>query len=156
MFSKIILALDGSESSDRAIPVAQELALRDSAPLIVVHVNELLVGRAAGPVHANEDELVAKVRKQVEELQSAGVDATLETATVMLGGPAQVVAKVARDRGADLIVVGTRGHAPIAGLVLGSVTQRLLHIAHCPVLVIPPEYQPAVAGGSAAKEATAH
>ncbi|MGZ4431667.1 MAG: universal stress protein, partial [Gaiellales bacterium] len=38
MFSKIILALDGSESSDRAIPVAQELALRDSAPLIVVHV----------------------------------------------------------------------------------------------------------------------
>jgi nucleotide-binding universal stress UspA family protein len=37
----------------------------------------------------------------------------------------------------DAIVVGTRGHTPIAGLLVGSVTQRLLHIAPCPVIVVP-------------------
>jgi nucleotide-binding universal stress UspA family protein len=53
-------------------------------------------------------------------------------------GPAHVIAGVAGDAKADVIVSGTRGHTAIAGLLLGSVTQRLLHLAHCPVLVIPP------------------
>jgi nucleotide-binding universal stress UspA family protein len=39
-----------------------------------------------------------------------------------------------------VIVVGTRGRTPLAGLVLGGVTQRLLHIAPCPVLAVPPEH----------------
>jgi nucleotide-binding universal stress UspA family protein len=48
-----------------------------------------------------------------------------------------MLADTARDAGADVIVAGTRGHAPVAGLLLGSVTQRLLHIAPCPVLAVP-------------------
>ena len=48
-----------------------------------------------------------------------------------------MIADAAREVDADVIVVGTRGHAPIAGLLLGSVTQRLLHIAPCPVLSVP-------------------
>jgi nucleotide-binding universal stress UspA family protein len=44
---------------------------------------------------------------------------------------------VARDVGADVIVVGTRGRGPLAGLLVGSVTQRLLHVAPCPVLAVP-------------------
>ena len=43
----------------------------------------------------------------------------------------------AEDVGADLVVVGTRGHTPLAGLMLGSVTDRLLHILRCPVLAVP-------------------
>jgi nucleotide-binding universal stress UspA family protein len=46
-------------------------------------------------------------------------------------------AAVARDTPADVIVVGTRGHGRVAGLLLGSVTQRLLHIAPCPILAVP-------------------
>jgi nucleotide-binding universal stress UspA family protein len=57
---------------------------------------------------------------------------------VMLGGPAHPIAEIADEANADLIVAGTRGHSQIAGLLVGSVTQRLLHIAHRPVLVVPP------------------
>jgi nucleotide-binding universal stress UspA family protein len=59
----------------------------------------------------------------------------------MLGGPAHAIAKIADEAGADLIVVGTRGESPLTRLLLGSVTQRLLHIAEQPVLVIPPTAQ---------------
>jgi len=49
-----------------------------------------------------------------------------------------VIAEIADKEGADLIVAGTRGYGPLVGLLLGSVTHRLLQIVHCPVLVVPP------------------
>jgi nucleotide-binding universal stress UspA family protein len=63
-----------------------------------------------------------------------------------------VIAQIAEKTGAEVILIGTRGHAPVAGLLLGSVTQRLLHIAPCPVLAIPPHYtrKPADAGEAVA------
>jgi nucleotide-binding universal stress UspA family protein len=48
-----------------------------------------------------------------------------------------MIADVARDSGADLIVAGARGRTQLSGLLLGSVTQRLLHLGPCPVLVVP-------------------
>jgi len=140
-FKAIVLGLDGSELSDRAIPVAQELAQRDGGHIEVVHVRELMVGRAGGyPVNPDEDEREAKVRRQVEELNSAGTKAVMHLVTTATNGPAHAIAEVAEDVHADLIAVGTRGHAPVAGLLLGSVTQRLLHISPCPVLAVPPPH----------------
>jgi nucleotide-binding universal stress UspA family protein len=140
-FKAIVLGLDGSDLSDRAIPVARELAQRDGGHIEVVHVRELMVGRAGGyPVHPDEDEIEAKVRRQVEELNSAGTKATMRLVTAATHGPAHAIAEVAEDVHADLIAVGTRGHAPVAGLLLGSVTQRLLHISPCPVLAVPPPH----------------
>jgi nucleotide-binding universal stress UspA family protein len=141
VFKVIILGLDGSELSDRVIPIAQELALRDDGQIEVVHVRELAVGKAGGyPVFPDEDELEAKVRRQVEELNSSGTRASLRLVTAVTHGPAHAIADVAEHVHADLIAVGTRGRTPVAGLLLGSVTQRLLHISPCPVLAVPPAH----------------
>ena len=139
MFKKIVLALDGSEHADKAIPVARELAQESGGKIDVVHVREV-VGSRAGvrPVLYDEDEVEAKIGAQVADLRGAGIDAELHRFTAIVGGPAHQIAETANGLGADLIVVGTRGHSAIAGLIAGSVTQRLLHLAHCPVLAVPP------------------
>jgi nucleotide-binding universal stress UspA family protein len=138
LFKVIIWATDGSSGAEQAIPFAKGLAQAHGARLIVVHVNEIALGRAAGPVIFNEDEVQAAIRKQVEHLKQEGLDATLQLADVAAGGVAHVIAEIADKKRADLIVVGTRGYGSLVGLLLGSVTHRLLHIVHCPVLVVPP------------------
>jgi len=138
MFRTIVWATDGSEHADRALPYAKRLASAPDAALFVVHGNELLTGRAAGyPVLADEDELEAKIRGQVAELRAEGFNTSVRVIRSAAAATAHMIADFARDVGADVIVVGTRGHAPVTGLLLGSVTQRLLHIAPCPVFAIP-------------------
>ncbi len=138
MFRTVVLALDGSPESLAAIPYAREL-VGEGGTIKAVHVRELLMGRAGGQtLNANEDEVLGSVRRTVDELVKAGVDITLDVATAPAGGPAQVLAESARQVKADAIVMGTRGRGQVAGLLLGSVTQRLLHLAHCPVLAVPP------------------
>lgn len=137
MFKVIVWATDGSSQAERALPFAKDLAKANGARLIVVHVNEIMAGRGAGPVNFDEDQVQAALGKQVADLKQQGLDTTLQMAEVMAGGAAHVIAEIANKKGADLIVVGTRGHNPLSGLLLGSVTQRLAQIAHCPVLVVP-------------------
>ena len=138
MFKTILWATDGSANADRALPVVKELAAAKGATVLVAHCRELLTGRAAGfPIRADEDELVAKVRKQAAELESVGITVRVEVVTASGTNAPQVIADLAREDEADLIVVGTRGHSPFVGALLGSVTQRLLHIAPCPVLAVP-------------------
>lgn len=138
MFKTIVWATDGSENADRALPYAKELAEAKGAKLVIAHCRELLTGRAAGvPVNADEPELVTKIRRQAAELQAVGIDVELAIVTASGAGAAHVVAEIATEADADVIVVGTRGQSALIGLLVGSVTQRLLHLAHCPVLAVP-------------------
>jgi nucleotide-binding universal stress UspA family protein len=139
MFNVIVWATDGSPTAERALPIARWLAKSSGARLVVAHVDELVFGRSSGyHVHADEDALLARIQESVDQLLQDGVDTELKLAKVTTGGAAHVIDEIARDVGADLIVAGTRGHGPVAGLLLGSVTHRLLHIAGCPVLTVPP------------------
>ena len=138
MFNTIVLALDGSEGSRGAIPVAAELARQNGGRIVIAHVEQDVAGKGGAPIPVTEDEIQAEIRKQADQLSTDGIETSVEMRNVMLGGPAHPIAEIAKDANADLIVAGTHGHTPIAGLLLGSVTQRLLHIARTPVLVVPP------------------
>ena len=145
MFHTIVWATDGSEAADHALPYVKALARVDGATVLVVHSREMFVGRAHGyPVLADERELVEKIRGQVDALCEEGLDARFRLVSGNAPGAARMIANVAREAGAELLVVGTRGFAPITGLLLGSVTQRLLHNAPCPVLAVPPPHEAAV------------
>lgn len=140
MFKKIVCATDGSDAADKALDLARQIATEAGGAVLVVHCKELtLPGKGGGSlsVAANEDELLAKIQGQAAELSEAGVPATLQTGTASVGGAAHAIAEAARENNADLIVVGTRGHTALGGLLLGSVTNRLLHITPCPVLAVP-------------------
>lgn len=141
MFKKVIWATDGSENADRAMSTAVEMAATDGAELHVVHIVEkLLSGRASGmDAFANEDQMKAKIHAQAESIaRETGLSTTTHVSVGMTDRIGNRIADIADDTGADVIVVGTRGHGALGSLVLGGVTQRLLHVAHCPVLAVPP------------------
>jgi nucleotide-binding universal stress UspA family protein len=151
MFKKILIAQDGSKGSKRVMPLAIELARSNDAELVIAHVDEQTLGKGGGSINAVDDDLQRQLRHNAEELSADGLETSFEVRSVVLGGPAHVLAQIADDVGADLIMAGSRGHSPISGLVLGSVAQRLLQVARQPVLVVPESARlaPAVEHGRA-------
>jgi nucleotide-binding universal stress UspA family protein len=140
MFTTILCATDGSEHADRALGYATELTRQHDSELHIAHVTEKLVGgRMTGQdAFLNEAEINTKIKAQTAKLVSDGVDATLHIAKDTPSHVAERLAQIADQIDADLIVVGTRGHSPLGGLMLGNVTPRLLHTTHRPVLALPP------------------
>lgn len=70
MFDAIVLALDGSEGSQNAVPVATELARQDGARIVIAHVEQGTAGKGGGPIIATEDEIQSRIHKQAEELSA--------------------------------------------------------------------------------------
>ncbi len=141
MFKQIVWSTDGSEYAQRALPYVKGLAREGGAAITIVHVVERIEGGGAVglPRRADESELQARLQKLAAELSEEGFGASLIVRGDVGTRPAHEVVDVAREVGADLIVVGSRGLSAIGGLLLGSVAHRLLHLAPCPVLVVPPE-----------------
>lgn len=138
MYKKIVVALDGSEGSARALAHAKEMALQSGAEIVAVHVDERLAAKGDMPNPAEKDDLET-VRSQVADLESVGIKVELVQRTITLGGAGSAIADVAANADSDLIIVGTRGHSSIPGLLLGSVAHRLLSVAGRPVLAVPPK-----------------
>jgi nucleotide-binding universal stress UspA family protein len=138
VFSKILLATDGSSDAEAALIYARDLALRDGAQAIVVHAFEPVptyLGKPWGDrVTARHVSMGRDVANNAaQELERSGVDVIVE---VLEGPPADAVLRVAKVRQPDLIVMGSRGHGTLASLLLGSVSHRVLAHAHVPVLVV--------------------
>ena len=144
MFTNILCATDGSADAARALHLAAALATDAGTTIDVVHVVEYYpAGRVAG-LSTRADEAAVKARVE-EQIADAGVRCTAHMPHAPAGKTARRIADLAVELGSDVIVVGTRGHSAVAGAMLGSVTQRLLHEASCPVLAVPPTHAPSPA-----------
>jgi nucleotide-binding universal stress UspA family protein len=152
MFKNVVWATDGSVHADRALEYAKQLVQDDGGTLHVTHIVEKLVGgRVAGQdANLNEGEVEAKIEDQARAAEHEGLHVRRHVSTGHGGEIARRIADEAADADADVIVVGTRGRSAVVAVVIGSVTQRLLHVAGCPVLAVPP-----ARGGSAGTEAAA-
>jgi nucleotide-binding universal stress UspA family protein len=138
MFNLIIVALDGSAHSLKALEYARELAEKHGSKLILLHAY-----RATSDLRETEGykQLVAK-RKQageaiIEDACRRLGPVSFELEKDLLEGPAAtaIVSAVAA-QGADLVVMGTRGMGTFKGLLFGTVSTKVTHHAPCPVLVV--------------------
>jgi nucleotide-binding universal stress UspA family protein len=143
MFKTVLWATDGSAAAERALPVAKSIAQTYDGRLLVIHVSEIMLGP---PLRVNEaqkraDATTEALQRKVEDLKREGVTAEFVSTEMTTRGAADAIVKFAREVGADLIVAGTRGNSPLARLLVGGVTRRLLELAPCPVLAVPPDQE---------------
>lgn len=132
----VIWATDGSEGADAAFAGAARLGDLVGAHIVALHVDQRLAGRAAAwPVYADEQDRRETIRDRVASLRREGYDVELVVHRSHKEA-ADIVALEAAERGADVIVCGTRGLGALPGAFLGSFTHRLLHLAPCPVLAV--------------------
>lgn len=135
MFGTIVWATDGSARSDAAHGYVREVCEHLGSKLCIVHVaRPLAPGRG--------DREIAKLKAMTSSLRRHGVNASLHVVRGAIGSPAPHIADVARMAGAGLVIVASRGRSPLLEAVAGSVTQRLLAEAPCPVLILPPAAVP--------------
>ncbi len=133
---KILLPVDGSDHSRRAVAKASELAKLSGGEVRVLHFQELTPPKAQVGPPETPTESAEIVDQAVGELQQAGVKASGETQTGMLGGAAKAIVEAADQFGADLIVMGSRGLSDFEGLLVGSVAHKVIHHGNCPVLIV--------------------
>ncbi|HZD66072.1 MAG TPA: universal stress protein [Acidimicrobiales bacterium] len=138
MYDKIVLGVDGSDQAGRAAEQARDLARLAGGEVRVVHVVEGgAYGGRAGLFPAEQTpEATELVDGVVASLAAEGVKATGMVGRALAGRVAAVLADEARAQGAQVIVLGSRGLGGFSGLVMGSVTHKVLHLAPCPVLVV--------------------
>ena len=139
MKGTILLAVDNSKLAHRATETVAELAAKENNPVVVMHVHQVAVGRFGRRViEADPDGgCIAEVIKA--ELRDAGVEAVCASPEVGVGRVGVEIARAAQELDAALVVMGTHGESDVASLALGSVSHRVLHLVHHPILLLPSE-----------------
>jgi nucleotide-binding universal stress UspA family protein len=136
-FKRIVVPTDFSDTAQVAVNLAGELAGYYAARLDVVHAVDASVYAYAGyPFASLSKDLVSSAEAGVQKVKlPAAADNAKVQRFVLSGHPASEVVDHAERHKADLVVIGTRGHGAVARFFLGSVADRVLHEAHCPVLL---------------------
>jgi nucleotide-binding universal stress UspA family protein len=138
MFDKILVAVDHSEVSDRALDAARDLALLSKDEVWVLHLREREVAVKTGVSLSDEslDEASAAVAAAVDKLIAAGVKAHGDVGTTLFGYAARNIVDDAKEHDVDVIVMGSRGRGDLAGLILGRTAHKVIHLADRPVLIV--------------------
>ena len=138
MYDRILVAVDHSEMSDRAVRAARDLAVLSGGEVWVLHLREREMGAKTGVLRIDEttDDANAQVSASVDMLTEAGVKAHGEVRNTIFGYAAREIVNDAIEVDADVIVMGSRGRSDIAGLLLGSTAHKVIHLSDRPVLVV--------------------
>ncbi|WP_042355722.1 universal stress protein [Bacillus rubiinfantis] len=141
MTRKILVGIDGSENSLRALQEAIHMARAYESKLFVVNVQPTF-----NAIHTRvfiNDELIKEYQKELYENATNEALAILEKENLdyelmmRTGDPVQQICRLAAELAVSYIVIGSRGMGLVKGTVLGSVSNGILHDSHVPVLVIP-------------------
>lgn len=149
MIKKIMVPTDGSAHADAAVDWASEIAKRFQARLVLIHViAEGRVGRVSEDLRAYVEieqrdapaiEVVKALGHRINEMaeQRARLHGAQDVeSTVEIGDPAKTILAEAKRRGIDLIVMGRRGLGTLPGMLLGSVSNKVIHLAECACLTV--------------------
>ncbi|MGB9553174.1 MAG: universal stress protein [bacterium] len=144
MFEKILVPVDGSEESKKAVFIAKEIVERFQAQVFLVYVLPpltLVATAAPGEEKILEvmPELIDFRQKEAQEILNELVEVFppgRAEQRLLEGHPARCILNFAKEENFDLIIIGSRGMSRIAGFLLGSVSDAVVHHAHCPVLVV--------------------
>ncbi|HZO89543.1 MAG TPA: universal stress protein [Chthonomonadaceae bacterium] len=145
MFQHILIASDGSESALKAATCAAEIAKRfeSQVTLLTVFDPPLAAGPTLGLTEVPIDPaLIAQYGEQIQEAIERDTGKILEEQGVgylarrEVGHPADRIISVAAREKVDLIVLGSRGLGGLESFLVGSVSDHVLHHAHCPVLIV--------------------
>jgi nucleotide-binding universal stress UspA family protein len=139
--TKILLSLDGSDNSARAVEylIALAAALKETEihllnvqdPVSSLQAQECWTAAHCATLQQQAGDLALKAARR--RLDAAGIPHTAEVAA---GPVAQTIADFAREWQCDMIVMGTRGMGAMGNLLMGSVATRVVHLAHAPVVLV--------------------
>lgn len=144
---KIICPVDFSEPSDAALKSAVELAEQYSASIILVHaINEIdptpspsytLTHHIMDQIPQIMGQMTENAHKAMQDLIKNHVEERIPSEhRVVIGDPAEIIVELAENEAADLIVMSTHGRSGIKGLFFGSVAEKVVRSAACPVLTM--------------------
>lgn len=144
MYKSLLVAIDGSKQSEKALTLACHLARQDDAQVHIVHAPQVLQHPAImtwglGSVTLGDnDELEVTgnkiVERAIQEANALGV--TNVQGHVVRGEPAQAIIQEAQKLGVDVIVLGCRGLGNLEGMALGSISHKVNHSAKCGVITV--------------------
>lgn len=136
---RVLLPVDGSEHATKAVDTAIDIAKRHKSELILLHCRKALPLYLGEPYfQAVHDRVMSHTEDMLTPYRQRLTDSGVAfSERIMEGAPAEAICRVATLEKCDLIVMGSRGMTDLTGLLLGSVTHRVLHSTPCPVMVIP-------------------
>ena len=138
---KILVAVDGSENAALAASWASKLAKQTGGSLTLLHAYNLTATETIGLSNLSKEEVDEIMQREAAEAfeKARSVMGDLGASAdsiVAVGNPADEIVLAAKTRGYDHIVVGSRGFSTVQELLLGSVSDRVAHEAHCPVTIV--------------------
>lgn len=141
MWKTILCPTDFSEPARDALRMAAKLAIDSDAQLILQHVGtppSYFVGEPVMLSASMVSDIMAGMRKALDawKIDAIKLGVTKVSTELVIGGPGYEIVELAKKKGADLIVIGTHGHTGLKHVLLGSVTEKVVRHAPCPVLVI--------------------